>query len=56
MPIAYEETIQVVLDLLQRALKAEADAVKLNERIKDYERQLDELRPVDNAPHELPKD
>ena len=56
MPITYDETVQVVLDLLQRALKAEAEVVKLNERIKDYERQLDELRPVDNAPHELPKD
>ena len=56
MPITYDETVQVVLDLLQRTLKAEAEVVKLNERIKDYERQLNELRPVDNAPHELPKD
>ena len=38
MPIAYEETIQVVLDLLQRALKAEARVKELetlvNEKVK----------------------
>ena len=42
MPITYDETVQVVLDLFQRALKAEAEVVKLNERIKQLEA---ELRP-----------
>lgn len=39
MPIAYEETIQVVLDLLTRALKAEAEVAKLQERVKELEAQ-----------------
>ena len=46
MPITYDETVQVVLDLLQRALKAEAEVVKLNERIKQLEA---ELRPSKDA-------
>ena len=39
MPIAYEETIQVVLDLLQRALKAEV-------RVKELETLVDEMGKV----------
>ena len=39
MPIAYEETIQVVLDLLQRALKAEAEVVKLTAKVTELELQ-----------------
>ena len=39
MPISYDETVQVVLDLLQRALKAEA-------RIKELETLVNEMGKV----------
>ena len=40
MPITYDETVQVVLDLLQRALKAEAEVARLTARVKELESQL----------------
>ena len=47
MPITYDETVQALLDLLQRALKAEAEAARLTARVKELESQLPEVEKKD---------
>ena len=47
MPITYDETVQALLDLLQRALKAEAEVARLTARVKELESQLPEVEKKD---------
>lgn len=49
MPITYDETVQTVLDLLQRALKAEALAVERQKRITELEANQRKPRKVKPA-------
>ena len=48
MPITYDETVQALLDLLQRALKAEAEVARVTARVKELEAQLPEVEKKDD--------
>ena len=45
MAITYDETVQTVLDLLQRVLRAEALAVEHQKRITELEANQHEVKP-----------